>query len=78
MPRPPRKSRVSSTPAPEPLMFRKPEAAALLNCTPRQLDRWIYERRIGVIKPAGPTGPVFVSRAEIERCMKAWAVPADQ
>jgi hypothetical protein len=38
--------------------------------TRRQLKRWITEGRLSRVKPSGPTGPVYLRVAEIERLIE--------
>jgi hypothetical protein len=51
----------------QPLMYDVQAAARLWGVSPRQVRRWISEGRIDRVKPAGPTGPVYITRTEIER-----------
>lgn len=59
--------------APERLMYRFEEVPPMLGCTPRQLKRWIHDGRIRATKPAGKTGPTFITEAEIKRCLREWS-----
>jgi hypothetical protein len=59
-------------------MYDVVTAARLWGVTPRQVRRWITEGRIDRVKPAGPTGPVYITRAEIERRIQEWTVKASE
>lgn len=60
----------------QPLMYDVPTAARMWGVSPRQVRRWITEGRIDRVKPAGPRGPVYITRAEIERRIREWTVKA--
>ena len=46
--------------------------------TERQVRRWISERRIAVVKPAGVTGPAYIERAVLDAFIEAHTVPASR
>ena len=70
-------SKTQPAPTNTPLMYDVPTAARLWGVSPRQVRRWITEGRIDRVKPAGPTGPVYITHAEIERRIGEWTVKAN-
>lgn len=74
----PRTAKRSQTAPPDtqPLMYDVQVAARIWGVTTRQVRRWITEGRIDRVKPAGPTGPVYITRVEIERRISEWTVKA--
>lgn len=70
-------TRSQTDPDPQPIMYDVQSAARLWGVTPRQVRRWISEGRIDRVKPAGPTGPVYITLAEIQRRTAEWTVKAD-
>ena len=52
------------------------EAAAMLGLKPATLYQWAYERRIPVVKPAGPRGPHRFRLSTLQRLIAEWERPA--
>jgi excisionase family DNA binding protein len=57
-------------------LLRVDEAAAMLGITPATLYQWAYERRIPVVKPNGPRGPVRWRLSTLQRLIEEWERPA--
>lgn len=58
----------------EPLAYTLDAACELLpGTTKRQLQRWIAKGHLKVTKPAGQSGPAFVTHAELMRFLKSGA-----
>jgi hypothetical protein len=57
----------------ERVMFSREETAAMFGVTVRLLKRWQLAGKITATKPGGPKGPVFFTRAEIDRCLREWS-----
>lgn len=73
MTRKPPPLRSATSPVAERLMYAFAEVPPMLGCTPRQLKRWVADGRIRPTKPAGRSGPTFITRAEIERVLREWS-----
>jgi predicted DNA-binding transcriptional regulator AlpA len=54
------------------------EAAAMLGLKPATLYQWAYERRIAVVKPSGPRGPLRFRLSTLLALIDSWEVPALQ
>lgn len=54
------------------------EAAAMLGLAPKTLYTWAYERRIPVVKPSGPRGPLRFRLSTLLKLMNKWERPALQ
>lgn len=52
------------------------EAAAMLALKPATLYAWAYERRIAVVKPSGPRGPLRFRLSTLLGLLKQWERPA--
>jgi excisionase family DNA binding protein len=52
------------------------EAAALLGLKPATLYQWAYERRIPVVKPSGPRGPLRFRLKTLLKLIEGWERPA--
>ena len=52
------------------------EAGALLGLQPGTLYQWAYERRIPVVKPSGPRGPLRFRESTLLRLIESWERPA--
>jgi len=52
------------------------EAAEMLGLKPATLYQWAYERRIPVVKPSGPRGPLRFRLSTLQRLIKEWERPA--
>lgn len=52
------------------------EAAAMLGLKPATLYQWAYERRIAVVKPSGPRGPLRFRLSTLQRLIVEWERPA--
>jgi excisionase family DNA binding protein len=57
-------------------LLRVDEAAAMLGIEPATLYQWAYERRIPVVKPSGPRGPVRWRLSTLQRLIEEWERPA--
>ena len=57
-------------------LLKVDEAAAMLGITPATLYQWAYERRIPVVKPSGPRGPVRWRLSTLLRLIDEWERPA--
>jgi excisionase family DNA binding protein len=57
-------------------LLRVDEAAAMLGLTPATLYQWAYERRIPVVKPGGPRGPLRFRLSTLQRLIAEWERPA--
>ena len=57
-------------------LLKVDEAAAMLGLTPATLYQWAYERRIPVVKPNGPRGPVRWRLSTLLRLIEEWERPA--
>jgi hypothetical protein len=51
-------------------------AAALLGLKPATLYQWAYERRIPVVKPSGPRGPLRFRLWTLLDLIESWERPA--
>ena len=52
------------------------EAAVVLGLKPATLYQWAYERRIPVVKPSGPRGPLRFRLSTLLRLIAEWERPA--
>lgn len=52
------------------------EAAAMLGLKPATLYQWAYERRIPIVKPSGPRGPLRFRLSTLAKLMAEWEQPA--
>jgi predicted DNA-binding transcriptional regulator AlpA len=52
------------------------EGATMLGLKPATLYQWAYERRIPVVKPSGPRGPLRFRLSTLLRLMEEWEQPA--
>jgi excisionase family DNA binding protein len=52
------------------------EAAELLGLKPATLYQWAYERRIAVVKPSGPRGPLRFRLRTLLALIDEWERPA--
>jgi len=52
------------------------EAATRLALKPATLYQWAYERRIPVVKPSGPRGPLRFRLSTLQRLIREWERPA--
>jgi excisionase family DNA binding protein len=52
------------------------EAADLLGLKPATLYAWAYERRIPVVKPSGPRGPLRFRLSTLLELIESWERPA--
>jgi predicted DNA-binding transcriptional regulator AlpA len=52
------------------------EAATMLGLKPATLYQWAYERRIPVVKPSGPRGPLRFGLSTLQRLIAEWERPA--
>jgi excisionase family DNA binding protein len=52
------------------------EAATMLGLKPATLYQWAYERRIPVVKPSGPRGPLRFRLSTLQRLIAEWERPA--
>jgi len=52
------------------------EAAEMLGLKPATLYQWAYERRIPVVKPSGPRGPLRFRLSTLQRLIAQWERPA--
>lgn len=52
------------------------QAGALLGLKPGTLYQWAYERRIPVVKPSGPRGPLRFRESTLLRLIDSWERPA--
>ena len=52
------------------------EAAAMLGLKPATLYQWAYERRIAVVKPSGPRGPLRFRLRTLLTLIDEWERPA--
>ena len=52
------------------------EAAAMLGLKRATPYQWAYERRIPVVKPAGPRGPLRFRLSTLQRLIAEWERPA--
>jgi excisionase family DNA binding protein len=52
------------------------EAGALLGLKPSTLYQWAYERRIPVVKPSGPRGPLRFRLSTLLELIESWERPA--
>jgi excisionase family DNA binding protein len=57
-------------------LLKVDEAAAMLGLTPATLYQWAYERRIPVVKPNGPRGPLRFRLSTLQRLIAEWERPA--
>jgi excisionase family DNA binding protein len=57
-------------------LLKVDEAAAMLGLTPATLYQWAYERRIPVVKPNGPRGPLRFRLSTLQRLIEEWERPA--
>ena len=53
-----------------------PEAAVMLGIKPSTLYQWAYERRIPVVKPSGPRGPLRFRLSTLLALIESWERPA--
>lgn len=54
------------------------EAAGMLGLKPTTLYAWAYERRIAVVKPSGPRGPLRFRLSTLLALIDSWERPAVQ
>lgn len=66
---------LSDDPAPDRLLDVK-EAAAMLGLRPATLYQWAYQRRLPVVKPSGPRGPLRFRLSTLLELLKRWERPA--
>jgi excisionase family DNA binding protein len=52
------------------------EAATMLGLKPATIYQWAYERRIPVVKPNGPRGPLRFRLSTLQRLIEEWERPA--
>jgi excisionase family DNA binding protein len=52
------------------------EAAAMLGLAKGTLYQWAYERRIPVVKPSGPRGPLRFRLKTLMALIESWERPA--
>jgi excisionase family DNA binding protein len=52
------------------------EAALLLGVTKGTLYQWAYQRRIPVVKPSGPRGPLRFRLTTLMALIESWERPA--
>ncbi len=52
------------------------EAAEMLGLKKATLYQWAHERRIPVVKPAGPRGPLRFRLSTLQRLIAQWERPA--
>jgi len=52
------------------------EAATMLGLKRATLYQWAYERRIPVVKPNGPRGPLRFRLSTLQRLIAEWERPA--
>ncbi|MCC6850438.1 MAG: helix-turn-helix domain-containing protein [Deltaproteobacteria bacterium] len=52
------------------------EAATLLGLKASTLYQWAYERRVPVVKPSGPRGPVRFRMSTLMKLIDSWERPA--
>jgi excisionase family DNA binding protein len=57
-------------------LLKVDEAAAMLGLTPATLYQWAYEKRIPVVKPSGPRGPLRFRLSTLQRLIEEWERPA--
>jgi excisionase family DNA binding protein len=57
-------------------LLKVEEAAAMLGLTRATLYQWAYERRIPVVKPNGPRGPLRFRLSTLQRLIEEWERPA--
>lgn len=57
-------------------LLKVDEAAAMLGLTRATLYQWAYERRIPVVKPNGPRGPLRFRLSTLQRLIAEWERPA--
>jgi hypothetical protein len=48
----------------------------MLGLKPATLYQWAYERRIPVVKPSGPRGPLRFRLSTLQRLIAEWERPA--
>jgi excisionase family DNA binding protein len=53
-------------------LLRVDEAAVMLGITRATLYQWAYERRVPVVKPNGPRGPLRFRLSTLERLIAEW------
>jgi len=66
----------SPAPEPRPVLIRPADVPAIYGFTHRQIKRWITEGRIARVKVSGPTGPVHLRTADLDRLIEESTVPA--
>ena len=52
------------------------EAASMLGLAKGTLYQWAYERRIPVVKPSGPRGPLRFRLSRLMALIESWERPA--
>ena len=52
------------------------EAAVMLGLKRATLYQWAYQRKIPVVKPAGPRGPLRFRLSTLQRLIAEWEQPA--
>lgn len=52
------------------------QAAEMLGLRPATLYQWAYERRIPVVKPSGPRGPLRFRLSTLQGLIAKWERPA--
>jgi excisionase family DNA binding protein len=52
------------------------QAAALLGLKVTTLYQWAYERRIPIVKPSGPRGPLRFRLSTLMKLIDTWEQPA--
>lgn len=61
---------------PLPVLIRPADVPAVYGFSHRQIKRWISEGRIRRVKPSGPTGPVYLLRADLDHLIEESIIPA--
>ncbi len=59
----------------QPILVRKTDVPAVYGFSERQIKRWTAEGRLSRVYPAGPTGPCFLLRAELDDFIRRATVP---
>jgi excisionase family DNA binding protein len=57
-------------------LLKVDETAAMLGLKPATVYQWAYERRLPVVKPSGPRGPLRFRLSTLLRLMEEWERPA--
>jgi excisionase family DNA binding protein len=67
---------VKATPALPDRLIDVNEAAVLLGMSVGTIYQWSYERRIPVVKPSGPRGPLRFRLSTLLALIESWERPA--